>query len=258
MRRLILAVGLAAAILLSATQAGAGGREGSFFGAGTFFGNVADSTVATQVFRFYNGSRLAGAVRMVLYDAATGTMTATWTSASIPSGGAIEVSAAAIASAATPALTPAQRSAAFNASATASFRGTVRQITRTAGAVINQTDCGTAVGVLSYVEGPGFPGVTAAVKLLNPGFRAGAVTLSLRNAATGAELGRWTSPTVQPHGSTIVSVNSMAAAATPVVPATTTALTIVPVAATTGLGLEHLAAVTASGAVTNLTDACPI
>ena len=258
MRAHLLAVGIAASMALFAAPAGAGGRDGGFFGAGTFFGNVSDSAAATQVFRFYNGSRFAGTARMVLYDAATGAMIATWTSASIPSGGAVEVSAATIASAATPALTPAQRSAAFNANATASFRGTVRQITRTTGAVINQTDCGTPVGVLSYVEGPGFPGVTAAVKLLNPGFRAGTVTLSLRNAATGAELGRWTSPTVQPHGSTIVSVNSMAAAATPVVPASTTALTIVPVAATTGLGLEHLAAVTASGAVANLTDACPV
>ncbi len=258
MRAGLWAIGIAAATALFAAPAGAGGRDNSFFGAGTFFGNVADSAAATQVFRFYNGSRFAGTARVVLYDAGTGAMIATWTSTSIPAGGAVEVSAAAVKTGATPALTAGQSTAALNFAATASFRGTVRQITRTTGAVINQSDCGTPVGVLSYVEGPGFPGVSAAVKLLNPGLRAGTVTLSLRNAGTGAELGRWTSPSVPPHGSTIVSVSSMAAAATPIVPATTTALTIVPVSATTGFGLEHLAAVTASGAVSNLTDACPI
>lgn len=243
-------VAAAAAVLsMLAAPAGAGGR-----GSATFFGNIQDSAGAVQVFRFYNGSRFAGTASMALYNAATGTSLGTWTSPSIPPGGAMEISAAGLFAA----ITLPAGTGAFNAFASASFRGTVRQITRTSAAVINQTDCGTPVGSLSYVEGPGFPGVTAAVKILNPGFRAGTVTFSLRNAATGAELGRWTSAAISPRASAIVSVASMAAQATPVVPATTQALTIVPVAATTSFGLEHLASITGSSVVSNLTDACPI
>lgn len=239
----------AAALMMLAPPAGAGG-----FGSATFFGNVQDTAGATQVFRFYNGSRFAGTATMALYNAASGTSLGTWTSPSIPPGGALEVSAAGLFAA----ITVPAGTGAFNATASASFRGTVRHITRTAGAIINQTDCGRPVASLSYVEGPGFPGVTAAVKILNPGFRAGTVTFSLRNATTGAELGRWTSAQVAPRASTIVSVGTMAAQATPVVPATTNALTIVPIAATAAFGLEHLASVTGSSVVSNLTDACPI
>lgn len=239
----------AAALMMLAAPAGAGGR-----GSATFFGNVQDTTGTTQVFRFYNGSRFAGTATMALYNASSGTSLGTWTSPSIPPGGALEISAAGLFAA----ITVPAGTGAFNATASASFRGTVRHITRTPGAIINQTDCGTPVGSLTYVEGPGFPGVTAAVKILNPGFRAGTVTFSLRNAATGAELGRWTSASVAPRASAIVSVGTMAAQATPAVPATTTALNILPIAATTGLGLEHLASVTGSSVVSNLTDACPI
>lgn len=250
MRFGLLAAGTAVMVLLAAP---AGAHRLDSPGAGTFFGNIVDSVAASQVFRFYNGSRFAGTASMRLYDAATGTSLGTWTSPSIPSGGAIEVSASSLfAAIAVPAGT-----GAFNAFASASFRGTVRQITRTSTAIINQTDCGTPVSVLSYVEGPGFPGVTAAVKILNPGLHAGTVTFSLRNAATGAELGRWTSASIAPRASAVVGVAAMAAQATPVVPATTTALTIVPIAATAPFGLEHLAAVT-GGPPANLTDACPV
>lgn len=242
-------VAAAAVMSMLAAPAGAGG-----WGNATFFGNIQDSTSVTQLFRFYNGSRFAGTATMALYNAATGTSLGTWTSPSIPPGGAIEISASGLFAA----ITVPAGTGAFNAVASASFRGTVRQITRTSTAVLNQTDCGTPVASLSYVEGPGFPGVTAAVKIMNPGLRAGTVTFSLRNAGTGAELGRWTSASVSPRASVIVSVASMASQATPVVPATTQALTIVPVAATSNFGLEHLASITGSSVVSNLTDACTI
>ena len=227
-------------------------------GPGTFFAAVVDGTNVANVFRFFSLSRAAGTVKATIYDAATGTLLGTWTSASIPSLGAIEVSAATIAAGATPALTTAQKAAALNIAVTSTFRGTVQQITRAAGAVINQSDCGGTGNILSHVEGPGFTGVTGAVRIVNASNTAGTITLSLRNAATGVELGTWKSAAVPAHGTVTMTATALAAAATPVVPAATTALTIFPTAATARLEIERLASATGSTAVSNLSTACPI
>mgnify|MGYP006273979903 CR=1 FL=1 len=70
-----------AALTMLAAPAGAGG-----FGSATFFGNVQDTTGATQVFRFYNGSRFAGTAIMTLYSASTGTSLGTWSRTNRHSG----------------------------------------------------------------------------------------------------------------------------------------------------------------------------
>lgn len=227
-------------------------------GPGLFFPGVADNTATTQVFRFFNAGRTAGTVTATIYDTAAGTSLGAWASGSIAAGAAIEVTAARIASEATPVLTAAQRAAALNLAVTASFRGTAQQISRTASAIINQSDCGAGGNTLGYVEGPAFSGVTGAVRFVNAGATAGTITLSLRDAATGTELGKYTSATVPAHGAVTVTTAAAAAAATPVVPASTTALTIVPTAATARIELEHLATVTASTTASNLSTACGI
>jgi hypothetical protein len=225
-------------------------------GPSVVFASVLSNSANTQVFRFFNTNRAAGAVTAKLYDAAAGTSLGAWTSASIPAGAAIEVSAATIAAGATPALTAAEQAAALNIAVTAAFRGTVQQITRTAGAIINQSDCGAGGGILSYVEGPGFTGVTGAVRMVNVGTAAGTITLSLRDAATGTALGAWTSASVPAHGAVTVTSAVIAAAATPVVPAATAALNIVPTAATARIEIEHVSSLTAGTSVANLSAAC--
>lgn len=227
-------------------------------GLGTFFAAVIDGTNATNVFRFFNAGRTAGTVTATIYDAAAGTSLGVWTSTSIPALGAIEVSAATIAASATPALTATQRAAALNIAVTATFRGTAQQITRTASAVVNQSDCGAGGNTLGYVEGPGFTGVTGAVRIVNASAAAGTITLSLRDAATGTELGKWTSASVPAHGAMTMTSAAIAAASTPVVPASTAALNVVPTTATARLEIEHLATATASTTVSNLSAACGI
>ncbi len=140
----------------------------------------------------------------------------------------------------------------------ATFRGTAQEITRAAGAVINQSDCGAGGNTLGYVEGPGFAGATGAVRIVNAGAAAGTITLSLRDAATGTELGTWTSASVPAHGAVTMTAAAIAAAVTPVVPDSTTALNVVPTAATARLEIEHLATAAASTAVSNLSAACGI
>ena len=227
-------------------------------GPGTLVAGVQSNATTTQVFRFSNAGRAAGTVTATLYDAATGTSLGTWTSASVAVGAAIEVTAAQIASGTTPALSAAQQAAALNIAVSAAFRGSVQQLSRTAGVIVNQSDCGGGGYALGYVEGPGFSGVTGAVRIINAGATAGTVTLSLRDAATGTELGKYTSASVPTHGAVTVTTAAMAAAATPIVASSTTALAIVPTAATARLQTEHLATVTGSTTVTNLSASCGI
>lgn len=225
-------------------------------GPSAFFPGVVGNTATTQVFRFASYARVAGTVTAKLYDAA-GTSLGTWTSASIPAGAAIEVTAAQMAGAATPALNSAQQSAAISFAVNSTVRGSLQQLSKTATVIVNQSHCGGGGG-LGYVEGPGFTGATGAVRLSNGGSTAGTVTLSLRSAATGVELGKYTSASVPAKGFVTVTASVMAAAATPVVPASTVALSIVPTAATARIGIEHLATVTASTTASNLSGACGI
>src|SRR6185295_9840841 len=156
-----------------------------------------------------------------------------------------------IASGATPALTTAQQSGALSFSVNATVRGSIQQLSKTATVIVNQSGC-FGGGGLGYVEGPGFTGATGAVRLTNGGSTAGTITLSLRSAATGTELGKYTSASVPSKGTVTVTTSAMAAAATPVVSASTVALSIVPTAATARISVAHLATVTASTTATNL------
>lgn len=225
-------------------------------GPSVYFPGIVNNAATTQVFRVANYARIAGTVTAKLYDAA-GVSLGTWTSASIPVGAAIEVTATQMASGATPALNSAQQSAAISFSVSATFRGSIQQLSKTATVIVNQSNCGGGGG-LGYVEGPGFTGATGALRLTNGGSTAGTITLSLRNAATGVELGKYTSASVPAKGFVTVTTAAMAAAATPVVPASTVALSVVPTAATARIGVAHLATVTSSTTATNLSAACGI
>ncbi len=226
-------------------------------GPASLFAGVVNNAATTQVFRFANGGKSAGTVSATVYDAAAGTSLGVWTSASIPAGAAIEVTASQIAAGAAPALTAAQQAAALNLAVTATFRGTAQLLSKTTSALINQSACGGGGG-LAYVEGPGFSGASGAVRLVNTGSAAGTITLSLRSAATGAEIGKYTSASIPAKSAVTLTTTALAAAASPAVPASTVALSIVPTAATARIGLEHLATVTGSTTVTNLTAGCGI
>lgn len=225
-------------------------------GPSVFFPGVINNAATTQVFRFASGARVAGTVSAKLYDAA-GASLGTWTSASIPAGGAIEVTATQIITGVTPALTASQQASVASYAVSATVRGSVQQLSKTATAIVNQSHCGGGSG-LGYVEGPAFTGATGAVRLSNGGSTAGTITLSLRSAATGVELGKYTSASVPAKGTVTVTTSAMAAAATPVVPASTTALTIVPTGFTARIGIEHVAMATGSTTLTNLSAACGI
>ena len=275
----ILAVALCTIVFTAAAVAGGGpvsnlggamggpGADGgpafapAFGGAGLESGPLFFTTLGgsgATALRLFNQGAAAGTVTLTLYDTATGTLLGTYTSASIPVSGALELTAAQIAAGASPALTAAQLAAPYNASATATFHGTIDAIAATASAIVDESACGRMSGELGYVEGPGYPGVTGAVRLSNPSDTAGTITLTLKDAATGAQVGSWTSASVPAHGAVTVTTAAIAAASSPVVVATTRALDIFAASTTAHLKIEHIALVSGATVPSNLTDACAI
>lgn len=225
----------------------------------TFAGVVAGGN-STMSLRITNRGPRAGTATVTLVNAATGAVLSTWTSGAIPLFGAIQTSIAAIAAASTPTLTAAQIATPMNLRVSTTFAPATQLIAvnSPSGTLTNLSACGGFLfehqNLLGYVEGPGTVGATGAVRIVNTGAsRTSHTQLTLYNAATGASLGTWTTPDVPPNGSVTVSTATIAAAATPVIPATTAAMTVLAVPVR-GLRLEHV--VMAGGALTDMTSAC--
>ena len=81
---------------------------------------------------------------------------------------------------------------------------------RATSAVANALMPATFAGVV-----PSSATMTSALRITNRGPAAGTVTVILLNAATGAQLGTWTSPSIAKYGAIQKSVADIAAAATP-------------------------------------------
>lgn len=231
------------------------GGDGGF-GAATFLPGLGGANASSTLLRFVNAGSAAGTVTLTLYDAGTGAQVATYTSASIPSAAGLQVTLSQVISGATPTLGTADQTRVYNVAATATFRGTVQALLNTGSAIVNQVACGVGGRFLGYVEGPGFTNVTGAIRLSNPSTTAGTATFSIRDAATGTVLGTYTSASVPAHGNVTVTTAALAAASSPVIPATTAALNIVQTAETARLNVAHLATVTGQTVASNLTPAC--
>jgi len=231
--------------------------EGQDFVPSVFLTRLGGATPVNSILRFVNEGRSAGTVTLTLYDAATGTQLATWTSVSIPSGAGLQATMAQVIGASTPSLSTSEQTALLNGALTATFPGTVQQLTIGTSDIVDQTQCGSD-RILGYVEGPAFPNVTGAIALSNNGSTTGTITLRISDASTGTELGAWTSASVPAHGTVTVTSAAIAAAATPVVPSTTAALNIVPTKATARLQVEHVAVLAGQTIASNLTASCPL
>lgn len=249
--------------LLATPRAAAVARESAAAVAGTwgtsYFAGVSTTGANSFVLRVTNRGPRAGTATVALADAATGTLLGTWTSPTIPVFGANQTSIATIAAAITPALTPAQLAAPMNFSVTTTFAPATQLLTfhSATGTVANLTACGAHlfedIFLLGYVEGPNTAGMTAAVRFFNGARRALAPRLTIYDAATGVALGTWNSQDIPSGASRTLSIATILAAATPAIPATTAAVTVL-ATPVRGLRLEHV--VMAGGALTDLTSAC--
>ena len=222
----------------------------------TFAGLTPVTTNATTYLRITNAGTDAGTATVVLHAGDSGATLGTWTSASIPSHGSIQVDLADVAAHATPVLTTAQAGAAVDLHTTATFRGSIQAVqwNAKAGSLTNVGACGAQRhNLIGYAEGALTSNVTGMVRLVNASADTHAGVLTLYDATTGASLGTWTSADIPAGGSLTVSVATIAAAATPVV-APAAAYTITG----TGVRLEHVAVSGTDTVVADLSNACPL
>ncbi len=225
--------------------------------AGLIIGVTPVASGATTYLQFTNAGTQAGTATVTLYAASTGTQLGTWTSPSIPANGSLLQDVAAIASGATPALTSAQAAAAVDLSVQSTIHGSVQTLMSVSGAVTNISACGSGEhAAIGGVPGPGNASMAAVVRIGNNGGAASHATLTLYNSADGTKLGTWTSSDVPAHGSLTITTTALAAAATPVVPATATSFTIA--VDPTGLDAQVLEQAKTGGALTLLNNACQL
>jgi hypothetical protein len=142
------------------------------------------------------------------------------------------------------------------------FRGHVQQVGFHAAAsqIGDLTACRrleTPKRALGYVAGPGRSDVAGAIELINGGNAGTAATLRLFDAATGAELGAWTSPTLAGFAAMSVRVADVVAQATPAIAASPRALTVVLDPPAEHVALAYKEGVT-GGVLSDLTAGCPL
>ncbi len=209
---------------------------------------------ATSQLRFVSLGKSAGTATVALYDASSGKQLATWTSASMPALGYLQVDVSTIIAGATPALTPSQSAAALQFGVKGTFIGSVQSVVVANGIASDLTSC-EAGAVFGGVAGAGHTTLMSGLEFTNRMTTAQAATVTLRSA-TGTTLGTWTSASIPPHGVLTVSGGAIAAAAIPAVPLSTVSFTAV--AGGRGISVRHLSQPKAGGLVTNLSSACHI
>ncbi len=250
----LLATPKAAPAAARETQQGVGGSWGA-----SYFAGVSATGTNAFVLRITNRGPRAGTATVTLATASTGAVLGTWTSGSIPVFGAVQYPIATIAAAVTPALTPAQLAAPMNLSVSTTFAPATQLLTfhSTTGTVANVTACGANlfedIYLLGHMEGPNTAGMSSAVRIFNGSGRTLAAHLTIYDAGGGAQIGTWNSQDIPSGASITMSTAAILAAATPAIPATTAAVTIL-ATPVRGLRLEHV--VMAGGALTDLTSAC--
>lgn len=220
-----------------------------------FSGIVPSAAGSTASLLLTNAGTVAGTATVTLYAADTGTQLGVWTSASIPPKASLLVDAATIAATASPALTAAQAGQAVTLSVQSHLNGSAQYLSVANGVASNLTPCGPAHDLtIGAVPGPGSLTSAGAVRIINGGSAAAHVVLTLYNSTDGTTLGAWTSPDVPANGSVTVSTTAIAAAANPVVAATTASFTLS--GAESPLTVQILSMPKAGGPVTSLNDAC--
>ncbi|MEQ9446077.1 MAG: hypothetical protein RJS98_10965 [Rhodospirillaceae bacterium] len=238
--------------------------DASSYSENRFLSGLGGSGASVTVLRFSNTDSTSGTVSLTLYNATLGNELATWTSGVIPPRGSIEVTTTQIATAALPALSPSEIASAYNARASATFEGTVQEISLSNGEVANQSGCGEREDQLGFVEGPGYAGLQGFIRVVNQSATAGSVTLALFDAANGDQLGTWTSSSVPANAAITISTSSIAAAAEPPIPETVTVISVTMLEdeliyhGDSEFQLEHLAVATGGATFANLSAACEI
>jgi len=151
--------------------------------------------------RFYNAGSQAGAITLTIRAAASGEVLTTWTSPSIPAHASPQFSLANIQSEASPSLVGTGHPA-FTVDVRSTFTGYMQHVmwSVNSGVIENMTRC---IGgpspdgqTLINVHSSRLSSYPSYLRIFNGGVSAQAATLTLYNAATGAQIGAWTSTAI--------------------------------------------------------------
>ena len=168
-----------------------------------------------SMLRFSNFGTTAGMASVSVIDATTGDEIATFESGEVASMGAIEIPFVDVLGDADVPVDEEDNPVPMTAIVSGDFSGHVQHLAWFAGPGVlsDVTACGaleTPDQALGYMAGPGREDVAGMVRVINSSPTAGDVTLVLRDAATGAELGEWTSPEIASLGAWDGSVSMIA------------------------------------------------
>ncbi len=167
---------------------------------------------ASSVFRFANTSSQAGTPRAVIVDPVTGATVGSWVGPQIPAHGSIQINYRDMAGAGL------SLPARADLRVSANYMGQVQHLMALsdAGLLTNASACGPNTVVsrerLGYVP-MDTSGGQSYVRIVNTGGDSVAAKLVLRDAATGAAKGTWTSPKVAGFGSASVPLAQIASEA---------------------------------------------
>jgi hypothetical protein len=166
---------------------------------------------AVSVIRLANFGNAAGKATITFIDPATGQTLATWASQDFPAHSSTQQRLDAVSAAAT--LEPAASlPAVVNLAVSATFPGTVQLLIGSSGTLTDASVCGVATTAprerIAFV--PVDTSQTRSwIRLVNSGSDAQVAHLVVRNAATGASLGTWTSASVPGRGATTVALAAL-------------------------------------------------
>lgn len=209
--------------------------------------------------RFSNSDGAAHSASVMLHDANTGEMLATWTSPSIPAGGTLESSIAGILSTSEPRLSQ----TALSPTLVVSISGLVGHVQHAAkiaasGTWTNLTSCGMLMMAdplsLPFVSGPGRTDLVGFVRITNGAASALALDITFTDNAGGASL--WRSPTVPAMGSVVVAMTTIAQQAAPAISVNATSLVATAGSAPGGVSLSYLEALAGSTSFGDFSGAC--
>ncbi|MSO98629.1 MAG: hypothetical protein EXR11_10500 [Rhodospirillaceae bacterium] len=195
--------------------------------------------------RFSNFGKTSGSAHVMVLNSQTGAELTSWSSSAIAGHGALEIPFADILGGVKVPASDGGTAVSLTAAIMGDFKGHVQHVAWMAGPGVlsNLTACErleTPKAALGYVAGPGRSDVTGMIRLLNTGTQTGAVTLTLRDAATGKTLGTWMSPDLAPMGAWEGSVIAIASEASPAVPVDADALTVTLNSPTKHVALSYL------------------
>jgi hypothetical protein len=169
------------------------------------------ATLGVPYLRVFNNSSAPGTATFTFLDATSGTVLGTWTTPAIPAQASPQFSIQTLEQSAVPAqgqTVAASGRSFYNVQIASNFSGYIQYVTwaPTAGLIENLTSCATGPSLdgstVMNVDSSNIPQYVSHLRMTNTGAVAAQATLTFLNAASGQQVGQWTSASI-PAGASV-------------------------------------------------------